>query len=115
MPSPQAAHCLIWNRFAKNKPVAGGNIPLNLLLDFFNKFVKEAVKKLGPGATRSSLDTVYHSDDVTCDLVANFDNPMSVFKRSGRHVQKSIKRDLAKSVNELIAHKAFHHTLSQAF
>lgn len=108
--SPQAAHRLIWNRTAKNKPGAGGNIPLDLILEFFNKFVKEAIKKLGPGATRKSIDRICHSVYVTSDLMSNFDNAMSVFKRSGRHVQKSIKGDLTKIVNELISQNAFHHT-----
>lgn len=113
--SPQAAHRLIWNRSAKNKPGASGNIPLDLLLEFFNKFVKEAIKKLGPSATRKSLDRICHSLNVTSDLMLNFDNAMSVFKRSGRHVQKSVKGDLTKIVNELTTQKAFHHTPSRKY
>ena len=48
MLSPQAAHRLIWNRFIKNKPGIGGNIPLDLQLEFYNKLVKDAIKKLDP-------------------------------------------------------------------
>ena len=108
--SPQAAHHLIGNKTAKNKPGVGGNISLDLLLEFFNKFVKEVIKKLGPGATRKSLDRICHSVDVTSELMHDFDHAMSAFKRSGKHVQKSVKGDLAKIVNELISNKAFHHT-----
>ena len=108
--SPQAAHRLIWNRSAKNKSGTGGNIPLDLLMEFFNKFVKEAIKKLGPGATRKSIDRICHSVDVTSELMSNFDHAMSVFRRSGKHVQTSVKGDLAKIVKELVTQKAFHHT-----
>ena len=77
--------------------------------------MKEALKKLGPSATRKSLDRICHSLNVTSDLMLNFDNAMSVFKRSGRHVQKSVKGDLTKIVNELTTQKAFHHTPSRKY
>ena len=42
--SPQAAQHLVWNRFVKNKHGMGGNIPLDLQLEFLNKLVKEGIK-----------------------------------------------------------------------
>ena len=108
--SPQAAHRLIWNRFAKNKAGAGGNIPLDLDLEFKNKMVKESIKKLGPSATRKSLDRICHSLGMTANLMACFDSSMSVFKRSRWHVKQSTKGDLAKIVGELVTHQAFRHT-----
>lgn len=108
--SPQEAHPLVWNRTVKNKPGVGGNIRLDLDLEFKNKFVKEAIKKLGPSATRKSMDRICHSLGVTCELMTNFDNNLSVFKRSGRHVQRSSKGDLAKIVACLAANKAFTHS-----
>ena len=89
--SPPAAHRLIWNQFAKNKAGAGGNIPLDLDLEFKNKMVKESIKKLGPIATRKSLDRICHSLGMTANLMSRFDSTMSVFKRSGRHVKQSTK------------------------
>jgi len=44
--SPQVAHCLIWNRGVKIR-ISGVNIPLDLRLEFFNKTIKEAIKKAG--------------------------------------------------------------------
>ena len=38
--SPQSAHRLIWNWFAKNKAGVGGNIPVDLELKFENKIVR---------------------------------------------------------------------------
>ena len=51
--SPRAAHRLVWNRSVKNKR-GSSNIPLDLMLEFYNRIIKEAVKKLGPGASAKS-------------------------------------------------------------
>ena len=67
--SPQAAHRLIWNRFIKNKQGIGGNIPLDLQLEFYNKLVKDAIKKLGPHASKTSLDRICHSLGITSTLM----------------------------------------------
>ena len=81
--SPQAAHRLMWNIFVKNTPGVGGNIPLDLQLEFFNRTFKEAIKKLGPSASSRSVDRVCHSLQTTIQLMRNFDVNLSVLKRSG--------------------------------
>ena len=53
--SPQAAHRLIWNRTVKNKAGLGGNIPLDLQLEFYNKVLKGAVRILAPTLQRNLL------------------------------------------------------------
>jgi len=108
--SPRSAQRLIWNRFVKNKPGLGGNIPLDLQLEFYNKSVKEATKKLGPSASRKSIDRICCSLGITTTLMNNFDSSLSVFKRSGKHVKMSTKGDLGKIVQELNKHKAFTYT-----
>ena len=108
--SPQSAHRLLWNRFIKNKPGPGGNIPLDLQLEFYNKTIKEAIKNLGPNASVNSINRICHSLGVTTRLMKTFDTSLSVFKRSGEHVKKSTKGDFEKIVNELVKYKAFHHT-----
>ena len=105
--SSQSTHRLVWDRFIKNKHGIGGNIPLDLQLEFFNKLVKEAIKKIGPGASKKSLDRVCHSLGITSSLMKTYDNNMSVFNRAGRHVKKSTVGDLEKIVNELVINKAF--------
>ena len=42
--SPKAAHHIVWNRFSKRKQCQGGNIPLDLALEFVNRIFKDAVK-----------------------------------------------------------------------
>ena len=106
MLSPQAAHRLIWNRFIKNKQGIGGNIPLDLQLEFYNKLVKDAIIKLGPHASKKSLDRICHSLGITSTLMKSYDSNMSVFNRSGKHVKKSTENDLKKIVQELVVNNA---------
>ena len=94
--SPRSSHHLMWNRFVKNKQGPGGNIPLDLQLEFYNKLVKEAIKKLGPNASKKSLDRICHSLGVTSILMKNFDSNLSVRSRAGKHVKKSAAGDLKK-------------------
>ena len=100
--SLQAAHRLIWIRSVKNKAGPGGNIPLDLQLEFFNKILKGAVKNLRPNVSKKSLDHISHAMGVTNQLLYNFDQEVKVIKRSGRHVQQSTAGDLKKLVDKLI-------------
>jgi len=59
--TPKAAHELIWNRLAKLRNCLVGNIPLDLLLEFYNRLLKDAVKKLGPNASQKSIDRICKS------------------------------------------------------
>ena len=52
--SPKHSHELIWNRTALLK-ASGHNIPLDLLLEFFNRLLKEVRRKLGPNAKITRL------------------------------------------------------------
>ena len=56
--SPRAAHRLVWDRVVKTK-YGRCNIPLDLLLEFYNKSIKEAVKKLGPSASGTGFVTLW--------------------------------------------------------
>lgn len=107
--SPKAAHELIWNRSAKSRNGIGGNIPLDLLLEFFNRLLKDAVKKLGPNASQKSIDRICKSITITKELMDKFDAELHIHKRSGRHVVKSSDEDLKKVVKDLVDHKAMRH------
>ncbi|XP_028410550.1 uncharacterized protein LOC114533248 [Dendronephthya gigantea] len=108
--SQQAAHRLIWNRSVKNKDGPGGNIPLDLQLEFFNRIMKAAVKNLGPNASKSSLNRISHSMGVTNVLMRQFEHELSVYRRSGKHITTSSNNDLRKVVKELLSERAFHVT-----
>ena len=113
--SPKAAHHLVWNRFSKRKNKLGGNIPLDLALEFLNRIYKDAVKKLGPNASTKSIDRICHSMGVTKKLTENFDESMSLYKRSGKHVRKSENADMKKIVCELLSQNALTKTPGRCY
>ena len=47
--SPRDAHRLIWNRSVKSKYGMGGDIPLDLALEHYNRVLKEVIKKMVNG------------------------------------------------------------------
>lgn len=111
--SPKAAHELVWNRSAL---LTGHNIPLDLLLEFFNRLLKEVVRKLGPNATNhKAIDRYCHAVDITKSVLDNFDRECSVIRRSGRHYEISVLSDLHKIVTELSTHQAFQWTAGRSY
>ena len=113
--SPKAAHELIWNRLAKSKNCLGGNIPLDLLLEFYNRLLKDAVKKLGPNASQKSIDKICKSLKSTKELMDRFDAELHIHKHSGRHVAKSSDENLKKVVKDLVDHKAMQRTPGRVY
>lgn len=111
--SPKAAHELIWNRSAM---LTGHNIPLDLLLEFFNRLLKEVEKKLGPNATNhKAIDRYCHAVDITKSALDNFDRECCVIRRSGHHYEISVMSDLHKVVTELSTYKAFCWTGGRSY
>ena len=81
--SPKASHQIIWNRFSKRNQSRGGNIPLDLTLEFLNKVFKGAVKKLGPNANQRSINRICRAMGVTRKLTEKFDSSMALYKSLG--------------------------------
>lgn len=115
--SPKAAYEVIWNRSEKLKNSLGGNIPLDLLLEFFNRLLKDSVKKLGPHASQKSINWICRSVGVTKELMESFDTVLAlqIYKRSGKHVEKSSTEDLKKVVKELVDNNAMVHTPGRVY
>ena len=107
--SPKAAHELKWNWSVKLKNCLQRNIPLDLLLEFFNRILKEAVKKLGPNASRKSIDRICKSINITKELMDWFDAGLQIHKRSQGHVAQPAVKALKKIVKDLVDHKAMQH------
>ena len=113
---PKHAHELVWNRTALLKSGLRHNIPLDLLLEFFNRLLKEVRKKLGPNATNhKAIDRYCHAIDFTKALLDNFDQECCVIRRSGHHYELSVVSDLRKIVTELITQRAFCWTPGRTY
>jgi hypothetical protein len=114
--SPRDAHRLIWNRFIKAKHGLGGNIPLDLALEHYNRVLKEVIKKMGPNASnQKAVNRFCKCISVTKELIDNFDHDCAVLKQSGKHIQKKCTIDLKKIVNELLAHNVFTCTEGRVY
>ena len=113
--SPKASHDLIWNRFSKRKQKQGGNISLDLALEFLNRIFKDVVKKLGPNASTRSINRICHAMGVTKQLTENFDSSMSLYERSGKHTRRSQKADMAKIVKQLMSQDALTKTPGRSY
>ena len=114
--SPRAAHKLIWNRFSKSKCNVGGNIPLDLALEHFNRIIKTLMKKLGANAiSQKALDRHCKVLTMNKQLLNNYDEMCYVTKRSGKHVRQSRRNDLVKVVQNLVESKAFEFTNGRTY
>jgi shikimate kinase len=82
--------------------VGSANISLDLNLEFLNRIVKEAIKKLGPNGSKKSIDRICRSMKTTKALMENFDAEVKSYKPSGKHVPKSSAKDLQTIVKELL-------------
>ena len=92
------------------------NIPLDLLLAFFNRLLKEVGKKLGPNATnQKAIDRYRHAIDFSKALLDNFEQECCVIRHSGHHYELSVVSDVRKIVTELITQSAFCWTPGRAY
>lgn len=114
--SPRAAHRLIWDRFFKSKSGAGGNIPLDLALEHFNRLIKILMRSLGHnGLNRKALDRYCKALATNKQLLDSFDGMCNITRRSGNHVRHSSENDLRKVVKGLIQNKAFVYTNGRTY
>lgn len=114
--SPRDAHRLIWNRFVKSKYGMGGNIPLDLALEHYNRVLKEVIKKMGPNASNETAITRFcKCISVNKQLMDNFDQDCKVLKQSGLHVQSKSLGDFGKIVQELVDGNAFKCLVGRSY
>ncbi len=109
--SEQAAHRRVWNRFAKNKNGCGGNIPLDLALEHFNRILKNVIKMLGPNvANKKAVDRYCKALVTSKALIDQWDATTMFLCRSGKHSGSKDSSDLQKIVRELMDCRALRRT-----
>ena len=106
--SPSAAYRLIWNRFYKSKYGTGGNIPLDLSNEHFNRILKTIARNVVHNAANPNVLARYcKALPVTKETLDNWDRKALFIKRSGKHFKQADEKDLRKIVAELMKQKAF--------
>ena len=64
----------------KTKNGLGGNIPLDLQLEFYNRMMKAAVKNVGPNASKTSLNRYRPlAHDVTAPVMMHLEDKLAIY------------------------------------
>ncbi|XP_065071471.1 uncharacterized protein LOC135696119 [Rhopilema esculentum] len=114
--SPCAAYNLIWNRFAKNQNGYGGNIPLDLALEQYNRILKNVLRMLGPNASNSTaVDRYCKALSTTKKFIEQWDSSSSFICHSGKHRSKHASEDTKKIIKHLMEHRALKFTSGRKY
>ena len=105
--SPRQAYLQKCNRSVNRHSSPGKNVPYDLDLQHDNNHLKEAMRKLGPNISESSVSRICGSLKIARETIENISRECHVMKRSGKHFVASAKKDYGKLVENLIYNKAF--------
>ena len=109
--SPRAAYNLIWNRFTKTQNGLGGNIPLDLSLEHFNRILKNVLRMLGSNASSpASVDRYCKALATTKRLLEQWDASSRFIQQSGKHRISHAADDMLKIIKQLMADRALKYT-----
>lgn len=109
--SPRDAERMIWNRAHKNKESHGGNIPLDLALEHYNRVLKTGMRNMGPNNTNpKSIERFCKALVVNRKLLGNFDRMVHTTSLSSLHRAKNMEEDLNVIVKELLDKRALEFT-----
>lgn len=92
--SPRQAYRQRWNRSVNNRGGSGKNVPLDLDVEHDNNAVKEAIRKLGPNVTNSTVQRSAQMLPVARQIVDVVGRECQVMKRSGIHFVHTARKDI---------------------
>ena len=92
--SPRDAERFTWNRMANTFGGIGQNIPLDLDMEHSNRFLKQAIKNLGPNVTEKAVQRICHAEKDTRKLLKKLDDSLQRVPDSGRHTHSATEKDL---------------------
>ena len=87
------------NRSVNTLGGKGKNVAMDLDMEHSNRFLKQAIKNLGPNVTENAVDRICRAEAATRMLTATIDQEIEKVSRSGRHTRSSTERDLQELVN----------------
>ena len=83
--APRDSERFLWNRSVNTLGGKGKNIALDLGMEHSNRFLKEAIRNLGPNVTENAVSRIYHKEGATRTLSNTVDHEIHKVLRSGRH------------------------------
>jgi len=113
---PKHSYKLIWNRTSLLRSGLENNILPDLLLEFFNRLLKEVQHKLGHNATNHKVIYYYfHAVEFTKVALDNLNRECCVIRHSGQHYEISVASNLQKIAVEIISHEAITWTPGSSY
>lgn len=105
--SESEAYHLFWNRFFNGKGRKGKNIPLDLMMEFFNQSVKSCLRMLGENINETNAQRVARSLSLMKKTLNSVDCDISMPDNRGTHNLIAAQESVSQIVTDLIAGKAF--------
>ena len=93
---PCEAYRQLWNRGFNTHGGEGNNIPLDLMLEHCNNYLKDMIHHQGANVSFHSPQTASRVAKSIQDILLNFDTALSIKPESGHHSISGRKRDVAK-------------------
>jgi len=101
--SPRDSERFTWNRSVNTMGGKGKNVALDLDMEHSNRFLKQAIKNLGPNVTERAVARICHAQREIQILTDTIDQDILRVAGSGRHTRSSTERDLQELVDRAIS------------
>lgn len=92
--SPWDAYRQLWNRSFNLRGGAGNNIPLDMMVEHNNNFIKEMIRNQGANLTFQSAQQISRASMGLDAVISNLDNVLSIKAESGRHADVDKRKDV---------------------
>lgn len=106
--TPRDSERFVWNRSVNTLGGKGKNIAMDLDMEHSNRFIKQAIKNMGPNVTEKAVARVCHAEGATRTLIDTIDQDIDKVSRSGRHAHSSTERDLQELVERAVSTDVFN-------
>lgn len=106
-PPPHMAHWLIWNRTCNVSGGEGRNVPLDLMVEHFNRVFKEDINTFRSNIGEKSVSRSSRAIGTMKEILDKLDNFIKINKSSGRHIGPSDQRDFEIMVKILVSEAVF--------
>lgn len=93
---PHMAHHLIWNRTCNISGGEGENIPLDLMVEHFNRVFKDDINTFRSNIGEKSISRSLRAIGTMKEMLDNFDTLIKIKKPSGQYAGPSDQRDMLK-------------------
>lgn len=110
---PHMAHRLIWNRTCNVSGGEGKNIPLDLMVEHYNRVFKDDLNTFRSNIGEKSVSRSSRAIGTMKELLDKFDRIVKVKKPSGRHIGPSDQRDFEIMLKILVNEAVFKQKLGR--